>query len=389
MTSTSTAPAQEPEGINLAELTREDAERAFADGFDEALHELGRFNLAIVGDAGVGKSSLVNAIFGEGRAKTGIGAPITKGSDYYLNDAGTFGVWDFEGFEHGTAVPPLASLTKSLRKIQEAGDGREIHIAWFCWDASSARVTEGHRILIRALTDAGIPVIGVLTKVHTRDGVLRPQHAEFAEWIEGESLGLADPRVYPTAAVHDPWGFPRFGLQELLDATLAIAPEAVRDAARAAQRIDLQAKTHLARKWIAGSSASAAAAAATPLPLASAVVLAPIQMGMFGKIATTYESTLRSTLGSSSAVLQLALEFTGKAAAQSLIKVIPGAGSVINAAVAFTWTLAAGESWRLLCEKIYTGAIDPKNIDKMWAEYLPIAKELFMQWMSKGPAWAK
>src|SRR3954468_10972307 len=40
----------------------------------------GRFNLAVFGKTGVGKSTLVNAIFGEEVARTGIGEPVTKGS---------------------------------------------------------------------------------------------------------------------------------------------------------------------------------------------------------------------------------------------------------------------------------------------------------------------
>jgi len=84
-----------------------DARQAFSDGYDEALKDIGRFNLAILGDTGVGKSSLVNAIFGAERAKTGIGAPVTQGVDYHLSDDETFGVWDFEGFEHGKKLPRL------------------------------------------------------------------------------------------------------------------------------------------------------------------------------------------------------------------------------------------------------------------------------------------
>ena len=123
------------------------------------------------------------------------------------------------------------------------------------------------------------------------------------------------------------------------------------------------------------------------MPIASAAALAPVQLSLFGKISTIYGSNLRSTLGSSSALLQFALQVTGKAAAQSLVKLVPGVGQVVNATVAGVWTLAAGEAWRMMNEKIYTGALKPDTIENVWAAYIPVVKQLFSQYLHGAVDW--
>ena len=53
---------------------------SFKTEFEKQVEQIGRVNLAVFGKTGVGKSTLVNAIFGEPVAVTGIGAPVTTGS---------------------------------------------------------------------------------------------------------------------------------------------------------------------------------------------------------------------------------------------------------------------------------------------------------------------
>src|SRR5215207_9270705 len=74
---------------------------SFRTEFDKQSAAIGRFNLAIFGKTGVGKSTLINAIFGEEVARTGIGEPVTHGSHLYLDKVGHLGIIDTAGLEIG------------------------------------------------------------------------------------------------------------------------------------------------------------------------------------------------------------------------------------------------------------------------------------------------
>ncbi len=46
----------EPPGQEVGDIDEADAQRAFAAGYDEVLESIGRFNVAMVGDTGVGRT---------------------------------------------------------------------------------------------------------------------------------------------------------------------------------------------------------------------------------------------------------------------------------------------------------------------------------------------
>lgn len=54
-------------------------------------------NIIIAGKTGVGKSTLINAVFGEDVAKTGEGKPVTKGIKPHINKEKHLTIYDTEG----------------------------------------------------------------------------------------------------------------------------------------------------------------------------------------------------------------------------------------------------------------------------------------------------
>ena len=363
------------------------ATAAFADAATENRRRFGRFNLGIVGETGVGKSSLVNAVFGEARARVGVGLPVTRGVNYYHE--GALGIWDFEGFEIGGGAPQL--LRENLRKIAERPADEQISVVWYCVLSSAGRLTRTDIAMINELEAAGLPVIIVLTKVdwdrNPVTGKMTPSYAAetLRQWIEnprdevGRPIAIRNRGVVLTSAVNSKGKGVGYGLSDLVERTLELSPASEKDAFRIVQTLNLGWKRDMARRDVTAATASAAAPAAVPIPIATAAVLAPIQLAMMGRVAVVYDLELRSVF-SVSALAQLATQMTGRALAASLVKFIPGAGSVIDAAVASALTAATGEGWIRFCEAIYTGKVDLRSAEAVWQRYAPTAASVFAQW---------
>ena len=190
----------------------------------------------------MGKSTLINAIFGEEVARTGIGEPVTKGSHLYLDKIGHLGIVDTQGLEIGKddrrSSRDLEKVIKQTRKLPLS---EQIHVAWYCVRGMDRRFEDTEADFVRRLDELGLPVILVLTQVPRRDGHFHPDAVMLAEQIIARQLPIAgratlhDVRQAPTTSPASQ----SYGLQEVLDATFRVAPEGVHGALTAAQEIDL------------------------------------------------------------------------------------------------------------------------------------------------------
>ena len=240
-----------------------------------------------------------------------------------------------------------------------------MHVAWYCVNSRTDRLEAGQKKVIEEVAESGIPVLLLLTKVSVRNGVVDPAAVALGDAIEAMKLPIVGGRPLITAAVSDDFnGVDVYGLENLLDATYRVVPEAQRIALAAAQRIDLSIKARYARSWIAGAVAFAGGVGATPIPLADAAVLVPAQAAMMARIASVYgiPKVQAAKLVSSTTVLAAA---GGKVAAANLVKLVPGVGLVISAGVAATVTGVLGESWRITTERIFLGKFDLNDAEQL------------------------
>lgn len=354
-------------------------ETPFVEANAQARARYGRFNLAVIGGTGVGKSSLVNAVFGRDLAKVGKGLPVTRGVHYFHDES--LGIWDIEGFEIGSPQTPREQLRGHLATIAQRPANEQIAVVWYCVAATADRLTMPDIEMIRELDAEGLPVILVLTKVdwdkNPFTGARTPPRGveEFKAWLEnphenGHPISIPFQQVILTSTSDKHGKGKGHGLGELVAETLALSPDSEKDAFRIAQRLNLPWKRDMARPVIAAASSAAAAAAAVPVPVADAAILAPIQLGMMGRIAVIYDLEL-TTMMSAGALAQIGVQLTGRALATSFLKLIPGAGSVINAGVAFGLTAATGEAWLRICERVHTGKLDPAKLGEAWSQYAP------------------
>jgi uncharacterized protein (DUF697 family)/predicted GTPase len=323
-----------------------------------------RANIALFGPTGSGKSTLLNAIFGAELAKTGVGDPVTDKTELFVNDAGTLAIYDGAGLEIGDRSP-IRDIRRRISRNRQGDLSDFVHVAWYCLSAGVPRIEEGQKKVIRDIAKMGIPVVLVITKVNVREGQVDPATLQFAESIEAMGLPIVTGKPVLTAAVDDEFNrVQRYGLEKLLEVSYQAVPEAQRVALAAAQRIDLAIKARYARSWIAGAAAFAGGVGAAPIPLADAAVLVPAQAAMMLKIAAVYGIPKDKAVALAGGATTL-VAAGGRMAAASLTKLVPGVGSVISASVAGTITVVLGESWRLTCERVFTGRLDLDDVDQV------------------------
>jgi uncharacterized protein (DUF697 family)/GTP-binding protein EngB required for normal cell division len=359
--------------------------QAFTKAWRDKAEEIGRFNLAIFGKTGVGKSTLVNAIFGTEIAQTGIGEPVTRQEHLYLHQSGTLGVLDTRGLEVGRDNEVLiAELKDYLHGMRRKPLAEQLHVAWYCVRAGDRRFESTEADFVRALHDLGLPVIMVLTQVPRSvepggSARVHPDAEALAAKIADLQLPIADGLIHYTMARDDEFtGQTAYGLQELLDATFRGAPEGVAHAITSAQRIDFERKRERAERAIKAATGAATTAGASPIPFSDAAILVPLQIGMMASIAVTYGVPLeRSTAASIAATA--AATTAGRSVVTNMIKFVPGAGTAvaapISATVAGTFTYAMGHAWLRVCERmargelgIVGGALDGEGIRRVFLE---------------------
>lgn len=331
--------------------------------WDDEAKKLGRFNLAIFGKTGVGKSTLINSIFGADVAATGVGRPVTSGSHLYVARTGALGLYDTQGLEIGTSSEALLTeVTNFITSKRTADTSEHIHAVYYCIRAA-ARVDPAEQRFVRGLHDLGLPVFLVVTQVHKKGAAVRAEHLEFAQYANDLLLPIYLGRPFITAALADPeLGYEAHGLDPLLEATYEAVPEAAKTAFAAAQIVDRGLKRTAARKRVAAAVTMAGAAGATPIPFSDAALLVPIQMAMMASIAQIYRVPMEGALTASLAATSMATN-AGRAVVGSLLKFLPGvgsaAGSAISAAVAGSFTLAMGTAWTRVCEMMLDGKFGP------------------------------
>jgi uncharacterized protein (DUF697 family)/GTPase SAR1 family protein len=375
-----------PQQAPLPEWSQEAFEAAFAD----AEVEIGRFNLAVFGKTGVGKSTLVNAIFGEAVAATGIGRPVTLGSHLYVHRTGKLGVYDTQGLEVGRDTDRIiGELQSFIDHSRTLPFPEQVHLAWYCVRATDRRFEQTEGAFIRKLVDLGLPVVLVMTQVPARrdtEGRLHvaPDALELAHQIEQMQLPVHGGRPVLVNALADPFtGVEQHGLLDLLDATFRLAPDGAAEALNAAQKIDPARKAAAAEKAVNAATAAATAAGFTPIPFADAAVLVPIQISMMAKIANIYDIPMQRATIASLAATTVTTQ-TGRAAATGLLKLVPGvgtlAGGAITGGVAGTVTFAVGHAWHRVCigmaegrYQTVTGTLDSQMVQKVFNEELASA----------------
>lgn len=310
------------------------------------------FNIFVVGKSGVGKSTLINAVFGEKLAKTGSGSPKTQNIKEYKSK--DFSIFDTKGLELEDYDSTKAQIAEFLAQKQIGNEDKQIHITWLCIAESGRRIEKADIELWELLQKNHIPSILVITKAEQD----KDENGElFSQLVKKEFKTEEVQRVRALQIEDDEGNLKKVkGIDMLVSKTYFLAPQAKRNAFGRKQIYD-KAMQRQERKKRADSiinryTAAASTVAASPIPFSDIAILLPTQAAMIVHISSIYdlelslESAKKLSLAFGAVV---GVGFAARAVAANLVKFIPVVGSVaggvINAGVAGTITKLMGEAY--------------------------------------------
>lgn len=354
----------------------------------KAIKELKHLNIVVIGKSGVGKSTLINSIFRDNQAETGIGKPVTTKFKKIEKEGSPLTIWDTPGFELGndeqkTVMDELLELIVEGNKATNVNDA--IHCIWYCINTASHRIEPKEIEWIRKFTNENkrtkVPVIVILTQACPKKDA-----QEMKIEIEKENLDII--KVIPVLAQSKDFDgefeYPAYGLDTLIEVMGQVLPNELQKTLQYVQIASLKVKKKQAQMVVATTVAAAIGESTVPIPLADAAMLIPTQIAMITSITIIFgldisksflTGFVSSTLGAAGATV------LGKTAVTAILKCIPGVGTVIGGAIsgatAGIITTALGMAYIKIMEMIYKGEMKAEdlNSDKGRDEMSRIFKE--------------
>ncbi|MBD2437008.1 GTPase family protein [Nostoc sp. FACHB-110] len=243
---------------NNTSYSNEQLRDTFNKEYESFAKEIGQCNILLLGKTGVGKSTLLNAVFTKQLAITGIGKPITQDIQQYSQPNCPITVYDSPGLElTGRVIKRLkedvARLISDQRKLPIQN---HIHFVWFCIHEQLGRFEDAEEEWIKDLIKQEVPVIIVLTQT------LDPKNSKLLDFIKEQNLPVDDviPVLAKPVQITDYIEIPAHGLAHLVKVTASVLPEVARKAFIKEQKVNIDLKISEAEKYLNVYVAGAAVA---------------------------------------------------------------------------------------------------------------------------------
>lgn len=332
----------------------------------EKIKNLNTLNIIVAGKTGVGKSTLINSVFKEKLADTGMGKPVTSHMRKITKKGVPLAIYDTRGFELGKEVQAevkqevMDTISKGLatQNINKA-----IHCIWYCINTASNRIEPEEIEWLRELSMENqitqVPIIVVLTQSFSKK-----KAQEIRQVLLNENLDII--QIIPVLAedyeIEDLGVAKAYGLDVLIKVMGEALPDELMDTLQHVQIACLEEKKRRAQAAVATAAVAAAGEVAVPIPFSDCALLIPTQIGMIASITVIFgfdvsksiiTALLSSSIGAGGATL------LGKTVVTNIIKFIPGAGTAIGSAIsagtAGVITAALGEAYIGIMELVFKG----------------------------------
>ena len=336
------------------------------DAIADKIKNLHTLNIIVAGKTGVGKSTLINSVFREKLAETGMGKPVTDHMRKISKKGVPLAVYDTRGFELGKEVQQQVKkeVIDTINKGFATKDiNKTIHCIWYCINTASNRVEPEEIEWLKELSKENqitqVPIIVVLTQSFSKKAA-----EAMRKMILDENLDVI--QVIPVLAedyeIDEDYVAKSYGLDVLIHVMGEALPDELMDTLQNVQIASLAEKKKRAQAAIATATLAAAGEGAAPIPFSDCALLIPTQLGMIASITAIFgfdisksilTAFLSSTLGAGGATL------LGKTVVSNLVKLIPGVGTVaggaISAATAGLLTAALGEAYIGIMTLVFNG----------------------------------
>lgn len=354
-------------------------------------------NILICGQTGAGKSSIVNFIFKDDVAKVSNAKPCT--TDITLYKGEDVNIFDSEGYEMGKEEHYKEMLFDNfLCKNEHKGiDGDEsVHVVWYVINGAGKKMTDYDALLLKRILAEKYKVCIIISQI---DQMTMTQLNELVNGAKAITNSIVNVSIFRTSTDHaaieyrDGNGNKLTDWDELVEWSIAQMPDMCKDRFASALKAGLKEKRDRAFKRIAAAAVAAGGVGATPIPFSQAALLIPIQASLIISVLNIYgikASGGTGTLGN--LLVTLGVQNLGRTAAANLIKMFPGAGSVIggiiNASIAASFTTAIGKAVDIFaytqCEKVIDGQTPIIDISAMLnSDFMDIVMQIFKQEKNK------